>query len=156
MKILKKILVALLLILIVMQFFRPKKNKSDVVPATDFLAVTNPTPELQSLVKNACYDCHSNHTRYPWYSEVAPFSYIIAEHVKDGKKHLNFSEWDAYSMKKKAHKLEEFVEEVKEKHMPLDSYTWLHNDAKLSEEQITKLTNWVKDIRFIYQLGDSQ
>jgi len=156
MKILKKILVALLLILIVMQFFRPKKNQSDVVPATDFLAVTNPTPELQSLVKNACYDCHSNHTRYPWYSEVAPFSYIIAEHVKDGKKHLNFSEWDAYSMKKKAHKLEEFVEEVKEKHMPLDSYTWLHNDAKLSEEQITKLTNWVKDIRFIYQLGDSQ
>ncbi|WP_340063910.1 heme-binding domain-containing protein [Ascidiimonas aurantiaca] len=156
MKILKKILVALLLVLIVMQFFRPKKNQSDVVPATDFLAVTNPTPEVQSLVKNACYDCHSNHTRYPWYSEVAPFSYIIAEHIKDGKKHLNFSEWDNYSTKKKAHKLEEFVEEVEEAHMPLDSYTWLHKDAKLSQEQITKLTNWVKDVHFIYQLGDSQ
>jgi hypothetical protein len=153
MKIIKKLLILLLIVFIVIQFFRPQKNISDTIPATDFIAMTKPSPQIEATLRAACYDCHSNNTNYPWYSEVAPVSFVIAEHVKDGKKHLNFSEWDTYSAKKKAHKLEELVEEVEEGHMPEESYTWMHAEAKLTEAQISELTNWAKDLRFIYQLG---
>jgi hypothetical protein len=153
MKIIKKLLILLLIVFIVIQFFRPQKNISDTIPATDFIAMTKPSPQIEATLRAACYDCHSNNTNYPWYSELAPVSFVIAEHVKDGKKHLNFSEWDTYSAKKKAHKLEELVEEVEEGHMPEESYTWMHAEAKLTEAQISELTNWAKDLRFIYQLG---
>jgi hypothetical protein len=153
MKIIKKLLILLLIVFIVIQFFRPQKNISETIPATDFIAMTKPSPQIEATLRAACYDCHSNNTNYPWYSELAPVSFVIAEHVKDGKKHLNFSEWDTYSAKKKAHKLEELVEEVEEGHMPEESYTWMHAEAKLTEAQISELTNWAKDLRFIYQLG---
>lgn len=154
MKILKKLLIFLLIVFAMIQFFRPKKNLSDTIPATDFIAMTKPSPEVETTLRSACYDCHSNNTNYPWYSEIAPVSFVIAEHVKDGKKHLDFSEWGNYSAKKKAHKLEELIEYVEEGYMPESSYTWMHSEARLSKEQIAELTNWARDIRFIYELGD--
>ncbi|XLS27866.1 heme-binding domain-containing protein [Flavobacteriaceae bacterium M23B6Z8] len=154
MKILKKLLIVLLIVFIVIQFFRPEKNLSDTIPATDFIAMTNPSPAIETTLRNACYDCHSNNTNYPWYNQIAPVSFMIAEHVKDGKKHLNFSEWGTYSSKKKAHKLEELVEEVEEGHMPESSYTWMHAEAKLTKNQIEELNNWAKDLRFIYQINN--
>ncbi|WP_340198951.1 heme-binding domain-containing protein [Ascidiimonas sp. W6] len=154
MKIIKKILILLLIALIVIQFLRPEKNLSETIPATDFIAMTSPSPKIETTLRSACYDCHSNNTKYPWYSEVAPISFLIAEHVKDGKKHLNFSEWGNYSVKKKAHKLEELIEEVEEGHMPESAYTWMHAEANLSKEQVAELNSWAKDLRFIYQLGE--
>ncbi|NAS30321.1 cytochrome C [Flavobacteriaceae bacterium R38] len=149
----KTTLIILLVVFVVMQFIRPEKNISDVVPATDLIVVTKPPKEVQDILKTSCYDCHSNNTNYPWYSNVAPISYWISDHIKHGKGNLNFSEWDTYSVKKKAHKLEELTEEVEKHEMPLESYLRIHKDAKLSNEQIETLTNWANNLRFIHQLG---
>ena len=120
MKILKKILVALLIIFIGMQFYRPEKNTTeDKDHAKNFLADTHPPQNVKLLLEQTCYDCHSNQTVYPWYNNIAPVSYWLADHVKDGKKHLNFSDWDTYPIKRKDHKLDEVIEMVEDKEMPL-------------------------------------
>lgn len=151
MKILKKIGWLLLVVLIALQFFRPEKNVSEEIPETNLIVALNPPAEIATMLKTSCYDCHSNNTAYPWYSEVAPLSYWISDHVKDGKKHLDFSIWETYTAKKKAHKMEEFVEEVKEHKMPLESYLWIHKEAVLTPEQITQLVGWANQQRVSYQ-----
>lgn len=153
MKILKFSLVTLLIVFLGMQFVRPEKNMNAEVPATDLIAVEAPDQELAVVLKNACYDCHSNNTHYPWYAEVAPVSFWIADHVEEGKEHLDFSQWDAYSPKKKAHKMEELIEEVKEHEMPLESYTLMHGEAKLTDDQIEALTAWAAMLQTKYELG---
>lgn len=153
MKIIKKILVALLVVFIGMQFYRPQKNISETVPSTDLLLIEQPPAELANVFKSACYDCHSNNTKYPWYNNVAPVSFLLADHVKEGKKHLNFSEWESYSAKKKAHKMEECIEEVKERHMPMESYVWMHPEAKLTDAQIAMLAEWAGSLQLKYELA---
>lgn len=150
MKIAKKIALALLVVLVGMQFYRPEKN----VAASDYVAAfeteTNPSPEVKAILNTACYDCHSDNTEYPWYNNIAPVSYWLADHIEDGKKHLNFSDWQNYDTKKKDHKLEELIEEVKEGEMPLKEYTWTHGDAKLTQEQISTLVAWADGVRANY------
>tara|TARA_R110002049_G_scaffold242128_5_gene415952 strand:+ start:3543 stop:4016 length:474 start_codon:yes stop_codon:yes gene_type:complete len=153
MKILKKILVALLLVFIAMQFYRPAKNNAETDLKTAFLTETNPSKYVQNIFESSCYDCHSNTTTYPWYNNIAPVSYWLADHIKHGKGHLNFSEWDTYSKKKKDHKLEEVIEMVEQGEMPLKEYTWTHSEAKLSEAQVTAVIDWAKKTRLLYQLG---
>ncbi|THD67479.1 cytochrome C [Robertkochia marina] len=153
MKIVKISLVILLIVFLGMQFVRPEKNLNAEVPATDLIAVEAPDQEVAVVLKSACYDCHSNNTKYPWYAEVAPVSFWIADHVEEGKEHLDFSQWDAYSPKKKAHKMEELIEEVKEHEMPLESYTLMHGEAKLTAEQIEALTSWAAMLQTKYELG---
>jgi len=153
MKIIKKIAVALLVILIAMQFYRPEKNTAQGDHTTVFLTETNPPEEVKLILKNTCYDCHSNHTRYPWYNNVAPISYWLADHIEHGKGELNFSEWERYSNKKKDHKLEEVVEVIEEGEMPLNEYTWTHSDAKLTENQKQLIIEWAKRSRALYQLN---
>ncbi|MBL7473152.1 heme-binding domain-containing protein [Robertkochia sediminum] len=152
MKLIKTVLVILLIVLAGMQFVRPEKNTSDNVATTDLILNEKPPMEVAVVLKQACYDCHSNNTNYPWYAEVAPISYWIADHVEEGKEHLNFSAWTQYSAKKKAHKMEELIEEVEEHEMPLDSYTWMHKDAKLDEAQIEALNTWAGMLRAKYEL----
>lgn len=152
MKVLKKILLALLVILIAMQFYIPEKNSAETDLKTVFLTETNPSKEVQKILTTSCYDCHSNTTAYPWYNNIAPISYWLADHVKDGKKHLNFSDWENYSLKKKDHKLEEVIETVESGEMPLNEYTWTHGEANLTDAQKQALITWVKDTRALYQL----
>ena len=90
---------------------------------------------------------------YPWYNNIAPISYWLANHVKEGKDHLNFSSWDKYSIKKKDHKLEEIIEMVGEGEMPLWEYTWTHGEARLTQEQRNAVVEWAKRTRILYQLG---
>ena len=156
MKILKKILVALLVILIAMQFYRPEQNKAETDLKTAFLTETNPPKEVQKILAASCYDCHSNTTAYPWYNNIAPVSYWLADHVKDGKKHLNFSDWEKYSLKKKDHKLEEVIETIESGEMPLNEYTWTHSEANLTTVQKEAVISWVKDTRALYQLKMKQ
>ena len=87
-------------------------------------------------------------------AEVAPISYWLADHIDHGKGELNFSEWVSYSKRRKDHKMEELIEEVKKKHMPLDSYTWVHKDAVLSDAQITAMVDWAQRYRALLSLGD--
>lgn len=153
MKIVKKIALALLVVLIAMQFYRPEKNVTEKGHDMVFITETQPQPELKTLLKQACYDCHSNNTVYPWYNNVAPVSYWLADHVNDGKKHLNFSEWESYSAKKKDHKLEEVIEMVEELEMPLNEYTWTHEEARLTEEQRHAVIAWAKKTRELYEVS---
>jgi hypothetical protein len=149
-KSLKKVGLVLLVVLIIAQFFGPEKNDGDIASFEVFIADTNPPEDVQMIMKSACFDCHSDHTRYPWYNNITPINYWLADHVKDGKKHFNVSKWTDYSDKKKDHKLEELAEEVEEGHMPLPSYTWTHSDAKLTKEQIEAVEAWVKMARIKY------
>lgn len=153
MKVLKKITLVVVLIFIAMQFYRPTKNSSPGNHTVVFLTETNPSPELKEIFETSCYDCHSNNTSYPWYNNIAPISYWLANHVDEGKDHLNFSEWDSYSRDKKDHLLEELEEEVVKGEMPLDEYTWIHGDAELSRAEVNAISEWVKQTRIIYQLG---
>lgn len=150
MKIVKKIAIALLIILIGMQFFRPEKNVAEGDYVAAFISETQPSPEVKGILESACYDCHSANTTYPWYNNIAPISYWMADHVKEGKEHLNFSDWENYTVKKKDHKLEEVADEVKKGDMPLNEYTWTHADARLTQEQIRALVAWVDQARERY------
>jgi len=151
MKWIKRFLMLVLLALVVMQFVRPTKNTDEGYGSvTAFLEETKPVAAVESTLKAACFDCHTNHTNYPWYAEVAPISYWLQDHIKHGKKHFNMSEWSKYSAKRKDHKLEELIEMVEEKEMPLDSYTWVHGEAKLTDTQIKELLTWAKAARVNY------
>ena len=99
-------------------------------------------PEVREILTRACYDCHSSRTKWPWYSKVAPVSWWIADHVKDGRRHLNFTQWNSYDAKKRAEAFEESWEEVEHGAMPLPSYVRGHSEAKLSAEDKQALKAW--------------
>lgn len=101
--------------------------------------------KIESILQNSCYDCHSNQTKWPWYSYLAPISWRIADHVKDGRKDLNFSTWNDYDLKKKKKKVDEIGEKVEEGKMPLKDYLLIHRNAKLSDAQKLLLKQWVKE-----------
>lgn len=149
---LKKILVALLLLFIVAQFFGPDKNEGEMTSVNAFLDETKPPENVKTILKNACFDCHTNTTKYPWYNNITPVNFWLNHHVEEGKEHLNFSKWSAYSVKRKDHKMEEIIETVEEREMPLKSYTWTHGDAKLSDEQIKAVVAWANQVRLGYTL----
>lgn len=153
MKLPKKIILVVAIIFISIQFYSPTKNISPGNHTSTFIKETNPSPEITTLLKTSCYDCHSNDTAYPWYNNIAPISYWMANHVNEGKEHLNFSEWSTYSNDKKDHLLEELEEEAVKGEMPLKEYTWMHGDAKLSDYEVENLVRWIKKTRIVYQLG---
>ncbi|WP_298533290.1 heme-binding domain-containing protein [uncultured Algibacter sp.] len=148
MKIVKKVCVGLLIVLALLQFYRPEKNNAETRDITAFEKEMKPGAEITAILEANCYDCHSNKTVYPWYAEVAPISIWIDHHVEDGVKHFNVSNWNSYTNKKKDHKLEELIEEVEEGKMPLDSYTWLHGTMSTSEKEA--LLAWAKKARESY------
>jgi hypothetical protein len=140
----KKILIGLLAVLVIIQFIRPAKNDGSGVAANDITAVYADMPQqVQTLLQQKCYDCHSHSTKYPWYANIQPVAWWLADHVEEGKAHLNFSEFKTYNAEKAAHKLEEVVEEVAEGEMPLKSYTLIHRDAVVTAEELNLLRDWV-------------
>lgn len=146
-KILKRTFQILLLAFIVIQFIRPAKNKSEGISNNDITKVY-PVPEnVQAILKTSCYDCHSNNTLYPWYSQIQPAAWWLNNHIEEGKRELNFSEFASYRIGRQYRKLNEINEQVKEGEMPLDSYLWIHKDAKMDEQQKLTLANWVTSVR---------
>ncbi|HEY6506141.1 MAG TPA: heme-binding domain-containing protein [Chitinophagaceae bacterium] len=142
----KKILFFLLLALIVIQFIHPKPNKSPG-DQPNYLGKAYVIPaDVESILKKACNDCHSNNTKYPWYSNIQPVDWWMDKHVKEGKKHLNLDDYTNRNLRYQYHKMEETIEMVKEGEMPLDSYTWMHKDAKLTEEEKNKLIDWAGSV----------
>lgn len=146
-KIVRGTFIALIIALVVMQFIQPDRTNPEVDPSQDFLAMNNVDEEVGKFIQSACYDCHSHSTEWPWYSKVAPVSYIVAHHVEEGREHLNFSEWGSYSEGKAEHKLEECVEEIKEGEMPMSGYVALHAEAKLTDEQMVQVLNLFDGLR---------
>lgn len=146
-KIFKRLFQVLLLAFIVIQFFRPTKNKAEGIGKNDITTLYAVPQDVQTILKTSCYDCHSNNTVYPWYAEVQPVTWWLNGHIVDGKKDLNFSEFASYRLRRQYKKLEEINELVKENEMPLNSYLWIHKDAKLSDQQKLALANWVTAVR---------
>ena len=143
----KKIFLVILALLVIIQFIRPARNVSTSVSANDITKHFTVPEDVNQILKRACNDCHSNNTIYPWYTNIQPVGWWMANHVKEGKGHLNFSEFGGYTPKRQHHKLEEVVEMVKEGEMPLNSYTWVHKDAKLTEQEKVLMVNWAEILR---------
>lgn len=143
----KKVLIVVVVLLIGIQFITIDKTNPVADMKKDFLATTNPPADIGATLKSACYDCHSKHTKYPWYTDVAPISWIIKQHIDDGRKHLNFSNWTDYSDKKKDHKLEECLEMIRSGEMPLQGYVMLHEEAEFNQEQKMAIISWILELR---------
>ena len=138
-------LLVLIALFIVVQFFQPERNNSE--RGENHLFAGEEVPEqVQTLLTNACLDCHSNQTRYPWYNRVAPFSWMINQHVTEGKENLNLSDWGTMDIFGRLGVLEEMVEEVEKGEMPLESYVWLHPDAQMDEENTQLLKDWTEQL----------
>ncbi len=136
-------LLGLLALLILFQLYRPARNQSN--DQTNHVSTKYPvSAELEAILKPACYDCHSNLTKYPWYAEIQPVASWLAGHIKEGKRELNFSEFTKRKVAVQNRKFEEIIEMLNEGNMPLSSYTWTHGDAKLSEQQRQTLVAWAQ------------
>ncbi len=146
-KILKRVFQLLLIAFVVVQFFPIKKNKAEGLSANDITTKYNVPENVLSIFKTSCYDCHSNNTVYPWYSTIQPVAWWLDDHIKEGKKELNFSEFAAYRIGRQYKKLDEINKQIKEGEMPLSSYTLIHTNAKMDESQKLIIANWVTALR---------
>ena len=146
MKILKVVGWVLLIALIAIQFIPSNLNQEEVDYTTDFATVYNVPENVNRVLETSCYDCHSNNTKYPWYNRIQPVAMYLSDHVEDGKKHFNFSEFSSYSLKRQKKKLDEVAHEVEDGEMPLDSYTLVHWDAKLSEADKKLVIDWANEL----------
>lgn len=144
--ILKRVFQILLIAFIAIQFIRPAKNKA-AVPTKNDISTLYAIPEnVNAVLKTSCYDCHSNNTYYPWYAKIQPVAWWMDDHVIEGKKHLNFSEFATYSLRKQYHKLEETDEMVRKGEMPHGKYLWMHKNATLNDNQKLIIYNWVSAV----------
>lgn len=139
----KKILLGLLLVFIAIQFVHPALNKSRAEQPDDFPKLFVVPIDVQTILKGACYDCHSNNTIYPWYADVQPIGWMLARHINNGKAELNFSSFGSLSQRKQISKLKGMVNQLKDDEMPLASYKLIHSKARLSHQEITLLTGWI-------------
>ena len=139
----------MLIALVIIQFIRPEKNNSGYENVVFFENETKPSLQVATILKENCYDCHSDQTEYPWYAEIAPFSLWLSEHIIDGKKHFNVSAWQKYSIKKKEHKLEEVIDMIEDNEMPLWSYTFLHGNISEADKKL--LLQWAGLVRLQYK-----
>lgn len=145
-KILKTIGWALLIALLVIQFFHPAKNKA-MEQQINSIATLHQIPDDVNIILNkACNDCHSNNTIYPWYSKIQPVDWWLNDHIIEGKRHLNLDDMANRPAWLRYHKMEEIIEQVKEGEMPLNSYTWIHRDAILNQNEKAKLTDWAQSV----------
>ncbi len=135
---------SLIVLLIVMQLFRGDKPVVVKDNPQDIHQVMAIDTKVSQILKEACYDCHSNETIYPWYANVAPVSWLVNHDVEEGREELNFSTWADYPVKRQNHKLEEVIELVEEGEMPMSIYKVTHPEARLSEEDIKLLVDWAK------------
>lgn len=143
---LKKIGWTLLIALVTIQFIRPSKNQSSQ-EQPQAIQTKYPVPQhVASILKKACYDCHSNNTQYPWYSNIQPVYWWLNDHIQEGKRELNFDEYTNKRLRYQYHKMEEVIEQVKEGEMPLNSYTWTHADARLTQDEKVALTQWAQGV----------
>ncbi|MBR9916073.1 MAG: heme-binding domain-containing protein, partial [Algicola sp.] len=146
MKILKIIAIVLLVAFVGIQFIPTTRNQSEVVPKTDFILVNDVPNDIKNKLQVSCYDCHSNNTIYPWYNKVQPVAWFLEDHIKEGKAELNFNEWDDYSNRRKNSKLKSIINQIESGEMPLDSYTLIHGNAKLSESEKKLLIEYMSDL----------
>ena len=147
-KIIKKILFIGLIIFLLMQLYQPARNESFEQDITgNFTKVYNVPKNVEAILRTSCYDCHSNNTNYPWYSNVQPVGFFMEHHIKEAKEDLNFDEWGKYSKRKQENKLDRIVKQIKSDEMPLASYTLIHKNARLTTVQKKEVMDWISKIK---------
>lgn len=137
----------LVLSFVAIQFFQPDKNNYSTDRSHDISNIAAIPVSVDTLLQAACYDCHSNNTRYPWYTNIQPVGWWLRNHIDNGKRHLNFNEFTTYSPEKQNDELDEIIKSQQEGWMPLDSYTWIHKDAKLTDGQRQQLIAWAQTVK---------
>ena len=147
MSLLKKILLSTGVVIIVIQFFRPALNKSNHVFDSDISKIVSTSDSVQALLKNTCYDCHSNNTDYPWYSNIQPVGWLMAKHIRKGKDELNYSEFGSYSLRRQLSKLDGITNSIRDDIMPMSSYKLMHKNSILSTYEKELLNKWVQQAR---------
>ena len=144
MKIWKYLLGGTILLFILIQFIPNELPEVITDNPGDLIGSGIVSDEVASMLKKSCYDCHSNTTKYPWYSYVAPVSWLVAKDTREGRNEVNFSIWNEYEMMDKLAVLDDIYSEVEEEHMPMPIYTLLHSEAKLDAAQRQKIMEWAE------------
>ena len=139
---LKWIFAALVAVFALLQLMNPTRTNPTVTPGHDLMATNAPPPQIAALLHAACYDCHSYETKWPWYSRIAPVSWLVAGDVKDGRERMNFSDWPCELPERAAKRLGRISEEVGYKDMPPSKYTLMHPEARLTADQRQQLIHW--------------
>lgn len=147
MQLFKKVFIVLLVALAGIQFIPTNRNQSNEVLSFDISLTYNVSENIQSILKASCYDCHSNNTDYPWYNKVQPVSWLLESHIKQGKAKLNFSEFGSYSSRIQKNKLKFIASQIENDKMPIASYTLIHRNAKISENEKLLLINWITNLK---------
>lgn len=142
MKSVKTILLVLVLILVAIQFLPSGIPENQPENEKSIMRTGLVTGQVSEQLRKSCFDCHSNQVNFPWYAEIAPSSWFLARHVRDGLEHLNFSAWEDYSRREKIGLLEEIREEVESGNMPLKSYLIMHRDARLDSAKVDSIVKW--------------
>lgn len=143
----KPIIVATVVLLAAIQIVPVSAHNAPVVPSHSIYSVQAMPPQVRSVFENSCNDCHSSETHWPWYSHIAPVSWIVAHDVREGRKHVNFSEWGTYSPKKQEDKLELICEQVTNGDMPDAMYAFFHRQSRLTQDQRDAVCEWVETAR---------
>ena len=138
----KTIIIIIVVLLIVIQFIPANLPEVTTDNPNDLLKTANVPVDIANKLKTSCYDCHSNETVYPWYSYVAPVSFLISRDTREGRKKLNFSNWNKLSKVKKAKFLDEISDEISEGEMPMKIYPIMHSSAKLTDDDRDRLVAW--------------
>jgi|TARA_B110000495_G_scaffold122955_1_gene106885 hypothetical protein len=147
MKVFKKIGLFLLIVFVCIQFIPTNRNQSTEILDTDITKTFKVPQNIQTLLNESCYDCHSNNTKYPWYNKIQPVSFLLERDINQGKKELNFSELGGYSNRRQKSKLKSLISQVKDDKMPIASYGLMHSNAKLSESEKKEIIDWATTLR---------
>ncbi len=141
-KILYRILLGLVGAFVIAQVFRPELTNPTSDPAQSIKSYPGVPPEVLAKMEAACFDCHSNETRWPWYSRITPVNYLVADDVNKGRRHVNFSEWNSYSTGRLKSVLDNIYDQVYNHEMPLKQYQWMHPQSKLTDAELKMICDW--------------
>jgi len=140
----RNLFIAFLAVFALIQFKVIDKSPIEINPESDFLIIEQAPKEVVELIQTSCYDCHSNLTTYPWYSNIAPVSWWLKGHIDNGRGKLNFSEWDSYSIEESDTLKVKSADMIEKKWMPILTYKIIHKESRLSDEQRALLIGWLK------------
>ena len=141
------ILAFLLIVFVGIQFMPTKLNQSNAHSTDELTTVYHVPDTIQQILKTSCYDCHSNNTDYPWYNKIQPVRWLLQRHIEGGKAELNFSEFGSYSKRRQKSKLKSMLNEIKDDEMPLWSYTIIHQNAKITKKEKSRLIKWITELK---------
>ena len=134
-----------LVLFLSIQFIRPRRNNDGMVPGLSFVQLYRVPDSVNQILQKSCYDCHSNHTRYSWYTNIQPAGWMMARHIRLGKSELNFSEFSSYSKRRQISKLKAIAHQIEDNEMPLKSYKLLHKKARLSALEKKLIISWMRN-----------